>query len=118
MPKRPNRLEFILKYWQAIVGMSALAIGGIVFLATLQPRVLAMEKRIEEHEKTMTALTIIQEQNQELMNRQQQLLEYFVQRPAPAVPVAAPRPARSSSPATLERTCFDERTWEPKACEE
>ena len=48
---RKSRLSFIeycLKYWQPIAGMTTLLIGGIVFLATLAPRVSAIEQDLDD----------------------------------------------------------------------
>ena len=75
-PTIPWWIDFGLKNWKPLVGLGAMLIGAIVFLATLNPRLSASEKKITELEKAAisnaaaTALT-------------SQLLSQLVQQQAP-----------------------------------
>ena len=78
-PQVPWWIEFGLKYWKPISAIAAMLVAVIVFLATLNPRLSASEKKITELEKATISNTALQEST----NR---LLSQMVQQMAPAQP--------------------------------
>ena len=75
---KPPWWELFLKYWQPLFAMGGLLIGGIVFLATLNPRVIAAEKKNELQDSAIIELKKSNEVWQEIYQQQKQ-------RPQPAV---------------------------------
>ena len=70
MKKKPfSWVEFLLKYWSGILGISGVLVAVIVFLATLSPRLSAAEKKNTEQDSVLNRLGTIAEQNQQLLDR-------------------------------------------------
>lgn len=100
--KLPAWIEFSLTYWKPLGAIGALLLSGVVFLATLQPRVTAMEKRNQEQDQDIIDLKGISQQldgyiksqtetNRLLMQIQQQ---QYSNQPMPMPADAPSMPAR------------------------
>ena len=71
----PRWVEFLLKYWSGVLGLSGVVIALVVFLATLPPRLSASEQKNVAQDATLTKLGVIAEQNQQLLDRWDRLYQ-------------------------------------------
>lgn len=81
----PPWIEFGLKYWKPILGIGAVLVSVIVFLATLNPRLQANEKQIKAVDEEVDDLKgwAREVQGYTRAMQQQQLMPNQMQRPSP-----------------------------------
>lgn len=106
MGKRPpTMIDNLLRYWP-IYGIGATLCGTLVLWASVPGRLARAEEQIDDLKGWAREL-------QGYTRANQQMLQQAAPRPTPPLPRGASRPSASPE---LERICYDEHTWLPKAC--